>query len=208
MHKNKNLELFNNLINILEEKENNILFLTKEKINKNISATLKDWCRLHSFNYISINNSHIINCEDNFYLLLNNGINIVGDEEIIIEECGSSNNYYILKIKKIERPFLTSNKKLYKFIRDIKKELESTFVERIKLEDFLYCNELDKYCLLCSLKNSLDGYKNEIREVKISVINLFFGKSPYLFKGNEINTIKELMLLRRGLNGTVFNNYN
>ncbi|MCG6842669.1 hypothetical protein [Fusobacterium nucleatum] len=208
MHKNKNLELFNNLINILEEKENNILFLTKEKINKNISATLKDWCRLHSFNYISINNSHIINCEDNFYLLLNNGINIVGDEEIIIEECGSSDNYGILKIKKIEKPFITSSKKLYKFIRDIKKELESTFVERIKLEDFLYCNELDKYCLLCSLKNSLDGYKNEIREVKISVINLFFGKSPYLFKGNEINTIKELMLLRRGLNGTVFNNYN
>ena len=208
MHKNKNLELFNNLINILEEKENNILFLTKEKINKNISATLKDWCRLHSFNYININNSHIINCEDNFYLLLNNGINIVGDEEIIIEECGSSDNYGILKIKKIEKPFITSSKKLYKFIRDIKKELESTFVERIKLEDFLYCNELDKYCLLCSLKNSLDGYKNEIREVKISVINLFFGKSPYLFKGNEINTIKELMLLRRGLNGTVFNNYN
>lgn len=208
MHKNKNLELFNNLINILEEKENNILFLTKEKINKNISATLKDWCRLHSFNYISINNSHIINCEDNFYLLLNNGINIVGDEEIIIEECGSSDNYGILKIKKIEKPFITSSKKLYKFIRDIKKELESIFVERIKLEDFLYCNELDKYCLLCSLKNSLDGYKNEIREVKISVINLFFGKSPYLFKGNEINTIKELMLLRRGLNGTVFNNYN
>ena len=208
MHKNKNLELFNNLINILEEKENNILFLTKEKINKNISATLKDWCRLNSFNYISINNSHIINCEDNFYLLLNNGINIVGDEEIIIEECGSSDNYGILKIKKIEKPFITSSKKLYKFIRDIKKELESTFVERIKLEDFLYCNELDKYCLLCSLKNSLDGYKNEIREVKISVINLFFGKSPYLFKGNEINTIKELMLLRRGLNGTVFNNYN
>ena len=208
MHKNKNLELFNNLINILEEKENNILFLTKEKINKNISATLKDWCRLHSFNYISINNSHIINCEDNFYLLLNNGINIVGDEEIIIEECGGSDNYGILKIKKIEKPFITSSKKLYKFIRDIKKELESTFVERIKLEDFLYCNELDKYCLLCSLKNSLDGYKNEIREVKISVINLFFGKSPYLFKGNEINTIKELMLLRRGLNGTVFNNYN
>ena len=173
MHKNKNLELFNNLINILEEKENNILFLTKEKINKNISATLKDWCRLHSFNYISINNSHIINCEDNFYLLLNNGINIVGDEEIIIEECGSSDNYGILKIKKIEKPFITSSKKLYKFIRDIKKELESTFVERIKLEDFLYCNELDKYCLLCSLKNSLDGYKNEIREVKISVINFF-----------------------------------
>lgn len=196
MHKNKNLELFNNLINILEEKENNILFLTKEKINKNISATLKDWCRLHSFNYISINNSHIINCEDNFYLLLNNGINIVGDEEIIIEECGSSDNYGILKIKKIEKPFITSSKKLYKFIRDIKKELESTFVERIKLEDFLYCNELDKYCLLCSLKNSLDGYKNEIREVKISVINLFFGKSPYLFKGNEVNTIKELMLLK------------
>ena len=145
---------------------------------------------------MNINNSHIIYCEDNFYLLLKNGINIVCDEEIIIEEYGSSDNYGIFKIKKIEKPFITSSKKLYKFIRDIKKELESTFVERIKLEDFLYCNELDKYCLLCSLKNSLDGYKNEIREIKISVINLFFGKSPYLFKGNEINTIEELMLLK------------
>ena len=196
MYKGENFELFNNLINVLEEKKNNLYWLTKENINKNISATLKDWCRLYNFNYMNINNSHIIYCEDNFYLLLKNGINIVCDEEIIIEEYGSSDNYGIFKIKKIEKPFITSSKKLYKFIRDIKKELESTFVERIKLEDFLYCNELDKYCLLCSLKNSLDGYKNEIREIKISVINLFFGKSPYLFKGNEINTIEELMLLK------------
>lgn len=196
MYKGENFELFNNLINVLEEKKNNLYWLTKENINKNISATLKDWCRLYNFNYMNINNSHIIYCEDNSYLLLKNGINIVCDEEIIIEEYGSSDNYGIFKIKKIEKPFITSSKKLYKFIRDIKKELESTFVERIKLEDFLYCNELDKYCLLCSLKNSLDGYKNEIREIKISVINLFFGKSPYLFKGNEINTIEELMLLK------------
>ena len=194
MYKDENFELFNNLINILEKK--NMCGLTEKRINKEISTTLKEWCRLHSFDYISINNSHIINCEDNFYLLLKDGIDIVGDEEIIIEECGSSNNYYILKIKKIERPFLTSNKKLYKFIRDIKKELESTFVEKIELEDFLYCNELDKYCLLCSLKNSTNNYNEEIKGIKISAINLFFGKSPYLFKGNEVNTIKELMLLK------------
>lgn len=194
MYKDENFELFNNLINILEKK--NMYGFTEKRINKEISTTLKEWCRLHSFNYISINNSHIINCEDNFYLLLKNGIDIVGDEEIIIEECGSSNNYYILKIKKIERPFLTSNKKLYKFIRDIKKELESTFVEKIELEDFLYCNDLDKYCLLCSLKNSTNNYNEEIKGIKISTINLFFGKSPYLFKGNEVNTIKELMLLK------------
>ena len=194
MYKDENFELFNNLINILEKK--NMCGLTEKRINKEISTTLKEWCRLHSFDYISINNSHIINCEDNFYLLLKNGIDIVGDEEIIIEECGSSNNYYILKIKKIERPFLTSNKKLYKFIRDIKKELESTFVEKIKLEDFLYCNDLDKYCLLCSLKNSTNNYNEEIKGIKISAINLFFGKSPYLFKGNEVNTVKELKLLK------------
>ena len=179
MYKDENFELFNNLINILEKK--NMCGLTEKRINKEISTTLKEWCRLHSFDYISINNSHIINCEDNFYLLLKNGIDIVGDEEIIIEECSSSNNYYILKIKKIERPFLTSNKKLYKFIRDIKKELESTFVEKIELEDFLYCNDLDKYCLLCSLKNSTNNYNEEIKGIKISAINLFFGKSPYLF---------------------------
>lgn len=194
MYKDENFELFNNLINILEKK--NMCGLTEKRINKEISTTLKEWCRLHSFDYISINNSHIINCEDNFYLLLKNGIDIVGNEEIIIEECGSSNNYYILKIKKIERPFLTSNKKLYKFIRDIKKELESTFVEKIELEDFLYCNDLDKYCLLCSLKNSTNNYNEEIKGIKISAINLFFGKSPYLFKGNEVNTVKELMLLK------------
>ncbi|WP_338941554.1 hypothetical protein [Fusobacterium nucleatum] len=194
MYKDENFELFNNLINILEKK--NMCGLTEKRINKEISTTLKEWCRLHSFDYISINNSHIINCEDNFYLLLKNGIDIVGDEEIIIEECGSSNNYYILKIKKIERPFLTSNKKLYKFIRDIKKELESTFVEKIELEDFLYCNDLDKYCLLCSLKNSTNNYNEEIKGIKISAINLFFGKSPYLFKGNEVNTVKELKLLK------------
>lgn len=194
MYKDENFELFNNLINILEEK--NMYRLTEKRINKEISTTLKEWCRLHNFNYISINNSHIIYCEDNFYLLLKDGIDIVGDEEIIIEDCSSSNNYGILKIKKIERPFITSSKKLYKFIRDIKKKLESTFVERIKLEDFLYCNELDKYCLLCSLKKFSNEYNEEIKEIKISAINLFFGKSPYLFKGNEINTIEELMLLK------------
>lgn len=203
----KNLELFNNLINILEEKKNNLYWLTKEKINKNISTTLKDWCRLYNFNYMNINNLHIINCEDNFYLIHNHKINIAGNDELIIEKFYSSNNYSIFEIRKIERPIITSSKKLYKFIRDIKKELESTFVERIKLQDFLYCSELDRYSLLCSLKKSLNDYNNEISEVKISAINLFFGKSPYLFKGNEINTIEELMLLKEIPNGRIFNNY-
>lgn len=203
----KNLELFNNLINILEEKRNNFYWLTKENINKNISATLKDWCRLYNFNYMNINNLHIINCEDNFYLIHNHKINIAGNDELIIEKFYSSNNYSIFEIRKIERPIITSSKKLYKFIRNIKKELESTFVERIKLQDFLYCSELDRYSLLCSLKKSLNDYNNEISEVKISAINLFFGKSPYLFKGNEINTIEELMLLKEIPNGRIFNNY-
>ena len=196
MYKNRNFDSINNIITILEEKENNMLWLTKEKINKNISATLKDWCRLYNFNYMNINNSHIINCEDNFYLIYNHKINITGNEELIIEKYYHSNNYSIFKIREVEKPIITSSKKLYKFIRDIKKKLESTFVERIKLEDFLYCNELDKYCLLCSLKKFSDEYNEEIKEIKISAINLFFGKSPYLFKGNEINTIEELMLLK------------
>lgn len=196
MYKNRNFELINNIITILEEKENNMLWLTKEKINKNISATLKDWCRLYNFNYMNINNLHIINCEDNFYLIYNHKINITGNEELIIEKYYYSNNYSIFEIREVEKPIITSSKKLYKFIRDIKKKLESTFVERIKLEDFLYCNELDKYCLLCSLKKFSDEYNEEIKEIKISAINLFFGKSPYLFKGNEINTIEELMLLK------------
>ena len=196
MYKNRNFELINNIITILEEKENNMLWLTKEKINKNISATLKDWCRLYNFNYMNINNLHIINCEDNFYLIYNHKINITGNEELIIEKYYYSNNYSIFEIREVEKPIITSSKKLYKFIRDIKKKLESTFVERIKLEDFLYCNELDKYCLLCSLKKFSDEYNEEIKEIKISAINLFFGKSPYLFKGNEINTIEELKLLK------------
>lgn len=196
MYKNRNFELINNIITILEEKENNMLWLTKEKINKNISATLKDWCRLYNFNYMNINNLHIINCEDNFYLIYNHKINITGNEELIIEKYYHSNNYSIFEIREVEKPIITSIKKLYKFIKDIKEKLESTFVERIKLEDFLYCNDLNKHCLLCSLKNSLDNYDDKIEGIKISAINLFFGKSPYLFKGNEVNTIKELILLK------------
>ena len=207
MYKNRNFELINNIITILEEKENNMLWLTKEKINKNISATLKDWCRLYNFNYMNINNLHIINCENNFYLIYNHKINITGNEELIIEKYYYSNNYSIFEIREVEKPIITSSKKLYKFIRDIKKKLESTFVERIKLEDFLYCNDLNKHCLLCSLKNSLDNYDDKIEGIKISAINLFFGKSPYLFKGNEVNTIEELKLLKEVPDGRIFNNY-
>lgn len=207
MYKNRNFESINNIIAILEKKENNILFLTKEKINKNISATLKDWCRLHNFNYMNINNLHIINCKDNFYLIYNHKINITGNEELIIEKCYHSNNYSIFEIREVEKPVITSTRKLYKFIKDIKKELESTFVERIELQDFLYCSKLDRYSLLCPLKKSLNDYNDEIREIKISVINLFFGKSPYLFKGNEVNTIEELMLLKEIPNGRIFSNY-
>ena len=207
MYENKNLELVNNLINILEEKRNNLYWLTKEKRNKNISDTLKDGCRLYNFNYININNSHIINYENNFYLIHNHKINIEGNNELIIERYYFSNNYSIFEIRKIERPIITSVKNLYKFIKDIKKKLESTFIEKIKLEDFLYSNDLNKYCLLCSLKKSLDNYDTEIKGIKISAINLFLGKSPYLFKGNEINTIEELMLLKEIPNGKIFNNY-
>ena len=208
MYKDERFELISNLINILEEKENNMYGLTKEKINKNISTTLKEWCRLYNFNYININNSHIINYEDNFYLICNYKINIAGDEKLIIENYYHSNNYDIFEIREVEKPIITSTKKLYKFIKDVKKELESTFIERIKLQDFLYCSELDKYSLLCSLKESFNDYNNKIKGVKISVTNLFFGKSPYLFKGNEVNTIEELKLLKEVPDGRIFNNYN
>ena len=207
MYKDERFELISNLINILEEKENNMYGLTKEKINKNISTTLKEWCRLYNFNYININNSHIINYEDNFYLICNYKINIAGDEKLIIENYYHSNNYDIFEIREVEKPIITSTKKLYKFIKDVKKELESTFIERIKLQDFLYCSELDKYSLLCSLKESFNDYNNKIKGVKISVTNLFFGKSPYLFKGNEVNTIEELKLLKEVPDGRIFNNY-
>ena len=196
MYKNRNFESINNIIAILEEKENNMLWLTKEKINKNISTTLKDWCRLYNFNYININNSHIINCEDNFYLICNHKINIVGNDELIIKEYYRSNNYIIFKIQKVEKPIITSTKKLYSFIKDIKKELEISFIEKIKIEDIVYCNNLDKYYILCNFKNNWTNYSSKIKGVKVSVINLFFGKSPYLFKGNGINTIEELMLLK------------
>ena len=196
MYKNRNFESIYNIIAILEEKENNMLWLTKEKINKNISTTLKDWCRLYNFNYININNSHIINCEDNFYLICNHKINIVGNDELIIKEYYRSNNYIIFKIQKVEKPIITSTKKLYSFIKDIKKELEISFIEKIKIEDIVYCNNLDKYYILCNFKNNWTNYSSKIKGVKVSVINLFFGKSPYLFKGNEINTIEELMLLK------------
>ena len=192
----KNLELFNNLINILEKKKNNFYWLTKENINKNISATLKDWCRLYNFNNVNLNNSHIINYENNFYLICNHKINTAGDEELIIKKYYHSDNYSIFEIREVQKTIIVSIKKLYKFIKDVKKELEFNFVEKIKLQDFLYCNDLDKYCLLCSLKNSTNNYNEEIKGIKISAINLFFGKSPYLFKGNEVNTVKELMLLK------------
>ena len=161
MYKDENFELLNNLINILEEK--NMYGLTEKRINKEISTTLKEWCRLHSFNYISINNSHIINYENNFYLICNHRINITGDEELIIKKYYHSDNYSIFEIREVEKPIIASIKKLYKFIKDVKKELEFNFVERIKLQDFLYCSELDKYSLLCSLKESLNDYNNEIR---------------------------------------------
>ena len=196
MYKDERFELISNLTNILEKKENNMYEFTKENINKDISMTLKKWCKLCGFNYININNSHIINYENNFYLICNHKINITGDEELIIKKYYHSDNYSIFEIREIEKHIIESIKKLYKFIKDVKKELEFNFVERIKLQDFLYCSELDKYSLLCSLKESLNDYNNEIRGVKISAINLFFGKSPYLFKGNEINTIEELMLLK------------
>lgn len=195
MIKDKNINLIANIISILENRKDTWYFELKKK-NSNSLTILKEWCRLNNFNYININNYPVLSFENNFYLIYNFEIDGTGNFELLIEEYNICNKYSICQIQKVEKPIITSTKKLYKFIRDIKKELESTFVERIKLEDFLYCNELDKYCLLCSLKNSLDGYKNEIREVKISAINLFFGKSPYLFKGNEINTIEELMLLK------------
>ena len=195
MIKDKNINLIANIISILENRKDTWYFELKKK-NSNSLTILKEWCRLNNFNYININNYPVLSFENNFYLIYNFEIDGTENFELLIEEYNICNKYSICQIQKVEKPIITSTKKLYKFIRDIKKELESTFVERIKLEDFLYCNELDKYCLLCSLKNSLDGYKNEIREVKISAINLFFGKSPYLFKGNEINTIEELMLLK------------
>ena len=195
MIKDKNINLITNIISILENREDTWYFELKKK-NSNSLTILKEWCRLNNFNYININNYPVLSFENNFYLIYNLEIDGTGNFELLIEEYNICNKYRICQIRKVEKPIITSTKKLYKFIKDIKKELEISFIEKIKIEDFIYCSPLDKYSTLCNFKNKLMSYSKEIKGIKISVINLFFGKSPYLFKGNEINTIEELMLLK------------
>ncbi|ALQ38792.1 hypothetical protein [Fusobacterium hwasookii] len=195
MIKDKNINLITNIISILENREDTWYFELKKK-NSNSLTILKEWCRLNNFNYININNYPVLSFENNFYLIYNLEIDGTGNFELLIEEYNICNKYRICQIRKVEKPIITSTKKLYKFIKDIKKELEISFIEKIKIEDFIYCSPLDKYSALCNFKNKLMSYSKEIKGIKISVINLFFGKSPYLFKGNEINTIEELMLLK------------
>ncbi|WP_339017904.1 hypothetical protein HUW83_09115 [Fusobacterium animalis] len=194
MIKDKNINLIANIISILENREDTWYFELKKK-NSNSLAILKEWCRLNNFNYININNFPVLSFENNFYLIYSFKIGGVGNLELLIEEYNIFNKYYIYQIQKVEKPIITSTKKLYKFIKDIKKELTFNFTEKIKIEDIVYCNNLDKYYLLCNFKNNWQNYSKELKGIKISVINLFFGKSPYLFKGNEISTIKELELL-------------
>ena len=195
MFEDKNVNLITNIISILENKEDTWYFELKKK-NSNSLAILKEWCRLNNFNYININNYPVLSFENNFYLIYNLEIDGTGNFELLIKEYNICNKYHICQIRKVEKPIITSTKKLYKFIKDIKKELEISFIEKIKIEDFIYCSPLDKYSALCNFKNKWMRYTKEIKGIKISVINLFFGKSPYLFKGNEINTIEELMLLK------------
>lgn len=194
MIKDKNINLITNIISILENREDTWYFELKKK-NSNSLAILKEWCRLNNFNYININNFPVLSFENNFYLIYSFKIGGVGNLELLIEEYNIFNKYYIYQIQKVEKPIITSTKKLYKFIKDIKKELTFNFTEKIKIEDIVYCNNLDKYYLLCNFKNNWQNYSKELKGIKISVINLFFGKSPYLFRGNEISTIKELELL-------------
>ena len=132
---------------------------------------------------------------------------MVGNGELVIREYNIYKKYCILQIQKVEKPIITSSKKLYSFIKDIKKELMTNFIEKIKIEDIVYCSNLDKYYILSNFKNNLRNYSKELEGIKISVINLFFGKSPYLFKGNEVNTIEELKLLKEVPDGRIFSNY-
>ncbi len=206
MFEDKNINLIANIISILENRRDTWYFELKKK-NSNSLATLKEWCRLNKFNYTDINNYPIISFKNNFYLICNSEISMVGNRELVIREHNIHKKYCILQIQKIEKPIITSPKKLYSFIKDVKKELMTNFIEKIKIEDIVYCGNLDKYYILCNFKNNWKNYSKELEGIKISAINLFFGKSPYLFKGNEINTIEELMLLKEIPNGKIFNNY-
>lgn len=195
MFEDKNINLIANIISILENMGDTWYFELKKK-NSNSLAILKEWCRFNEFNYTNINNYPIINFENNFYLICNSEISMVGNSELVIREHNVFYKYHILQIQKVEKPIITSPKKLYSFIKDIKKELMTNFIEKIKIEDIVYCSNLDKYYILSNFKNNLRNCSKELEGIKISTINLFFGKSPYLFKGNEVNTIKELMLLK------------
>lgn len=195
MFEDKNINLIANIISILENMGDTWYFELKKK-NSNSLAILKEWCRFNEFNYTNINNYPIINFENNFYLICNSEISMVGNSELVIREHNVFYKYHILQIQKVEKPVITSPKKLYSFIKDVKKELMTNFIEKIKIEDIVYCSNLDKYYILSNFKNNLRNYSKELEGIKISTINLFFGKSPYLFKGNEVNTIKELMLLK------------
>ena len=100
-----------------------------------------------------------------------------------------------LDIGKIEKPTFCMEQKIYKMMNSLHQSV-IRFYENLSLEDIVYDSDNDTYFILTK-KKSVEIFSSEL---EVHWTNLFHKKSPYTFKGNEINSCEEMNIINRGGN--------
>ena len=107
-----------------------------------------------------------------------------------------------LDIGKIEKPTFCMEQKIYKMMNSLHQSV-IRFYEGLSLEDIVYDSDNDTYFILTK-KKSIEIFSSEL---EVHWTNLFHKKSPYTFKGNEINSCEEMNIINGGGNYGIFNGW-
>lgn len=107
-----------------------------------------------------------------------------------------------LDIGKIEKPTFCMEQKIYKMMNSLHQSV-IRFYEGLSLEDIVYDSDNDTYFILTK-KKSVKIFSSEL---EVHWTNLFHKKSPYTFKGNEINSCEEMNIINGGGNYGIFNGW-
>ena len=172
-------------------------------ISYNINSNLENFLKVENINYgyistdyilINIDSSKdlIVRCKGN---ILENNIfcNFINTYSVSYANYFYTPNFiYAIEIPKLEPVKITCKEEnLRKIYEDISPYVNTNYLVNFSMENIFYMKTIDKYVIF-----GINEGVAKIPTIRFNFLNLFEGKIPYIYNGNEIT--KENFLIING----------
>lgn len=170
-----------------------------EEARKKRKDIFKKNLEMNNIIYWEYNGYLFFRKEEKEYIYMDDGYNYI--QNICFEDFSRVETkiikgftFYYREVKKIKKPCFSTILQIYEMIKSFHDKNFDIFFEGFSLEDIVYIPSINTYFILTK-KSSKRLITDKI---KIKWSNIFFNKSIFLHKENEIKTCEELDLILGG----------